>query len=58
MKLGKSSLHNIAKIQPDSVKRRRISSYDISGGNHDWIDIKPGEKVIQALKFLLEIFLD
>ena len=46
MKFGKSSLHNIAKIQPDSVKRRRISSYDISGGNHDWIDIKPGEKVI------------
>ncbi len=46
MKLGKSSLHNIAKIQPDSVKRRRISSYDISGGNHDWIDIKPGGKVI------------
>ena len=46
MKLGKSSLHDIAKIQPDSVKRRRISSYDASGGNHDWIDIKPGEKVV------------
>ena len=46
MKIGNSSLHNIAKIQPDSVKRRRVSSYDVTGGNHDWIDIKPGEKVI------------
>ncbi|TES97484.1 MAG: DUF2961 domain-containing protein [Promethearchaeota archaeon] len=48
MKLGKSSLNDIAKIKPDSVKRRRISSYDISGGNHDWIDIEPGEKVVIA----------
>jgi len=46
MKLGKSSLHDIAKISPDSVKRRRISSYDRTGGNHDWIDVKPGELVI------------
>ena len=36
MKFGKSSLHNIAKIRPDSVKRRRVSSYDVSGGNHTW----------------------
>ena len=48
MKLGKSSLNDIAKIQPDSVKRRRISSYDASGANHDWIDIEPGEKVVIA----------
>ncbi len=48
MKLGKSSLNDIAKIQPDSVKRRRISSYDVSGGNHDFIDIEPGEKVVIA----------
>jgi len=48
MKLKKSSLNDIAKIKPDSVKRRRISSYDISGGNHDWIDIEPGEKVVIA----------
>jgi len=48
MKLGKSSLNDIAKIQPDSVKRRRISSYDASGGNHDWIDIEPREKVVIA----------
>jgi len=48
MKLGKSSLNDIAKIRPDSVKRRRISSYDVTGGNHDWIDIEPGEKVVIA----------
>ncbi len=46
MKLGKSSLHDIAKIRPDSVKRKRISSYDKKGGNRDWIDIKTGQKVI------------
>jgi hypothetical protein len=46
MKLGKSSLREIAKIKPDSVKRRRISSYDTTGGNHDWFDVKPGEKVM------------
>ena len=45
MKLEKSSLDNIAKIRPDSVKRRRISSYDKTGGNIDWIDIKAGEAV-------------
>ncbi len=27
----------------NSCKSRRISSYDKSGGNHDWVDIKPGE---------------
>ena len=46
MKLGKSSLNDIAKIQPDAVKRRRFSSYDVSGGNHDWIDIEPKKKVV------------
>jgi hypothetical protein len=46
MKLKKSSLNDIAKIRPDSVKRRRISSYDVTGGNHDWIDIEPGKKVV------------
>lgn len=45
MKLGKSSLDDIAKIQPDAVKRRRISSYDLYGGNRDWIEIKSGEIV-------------
>lgn len=46
MKLGKSSLHNIAKLRPDSIKRRRISSYDKKGGNLDWMDIKAGKTVI------------
>jgi hypothetical protein len=40
MRLGKSSLNDIAKLRPDSVKRKRISSYDQKGGNFDWIDIK------------------
>lgn len=40
MRLGKSSLNDIAKLRPDSVKRKRISSYDRKGGNIDWIDIK------------------
>ena len=43
MKLGKSSLNDIAKLRPDSIKRRRISSYDRKGGNLDWIDIKAGD---------------
>lgn len=46
MKLGKSSLNDIAKLRPDSIKRRRISSYDKEGGNVDWIDIKPRDKAI------------
>ncbi|TFG04527.1 MAG: DUF2961 domain-containing protein [Promethearchaeota archaeon] len=46
MKLGKDSINDIARLRPDSVKRRRISSHDISGGNVDWIDIKPKETVI------------
>ena len=27
----------------NSCKSRRISSYDKTGGNHDWVDIRPGE---------------
>jgi len=46
MKLGKSSLNDIAKIRPDSVKRRRISSHDKEGGNVDWIIIKSGETAV------------
>ncbi|MBD3195766.1 MAG: DUF2961 domain-containing protein [Candidatus Lokiarchaeota archaeon] len=46
MKLGKSSLRDIAKLRPDSIKRRRLSSYDLYGGNFDWIDIEPGESAI------------
>ncbi len=43
MNLGKSSLNDIARLRPDSIKRARISSYDRTGGNKDWVDIKPGE---------------
>ncbi|MHA1291957.1 MAG: glycoside hydrolase family 172 protein [Promethearchaeota archaeon] len=46
MKMGKNNLKNIAKLRPDSIKRCRISSYDKSGDNYDWIDIKPGDKVV------------
>ena len=45
MRLGESTLRDIAKIQPDTIKRKRISSYDQTGGNNDWIDVQPGEKV-------------
>jgi hypothetical protein len=48
MKLGKSSLNDIARLRPDSIKRRRVSSYDMYGGNKDWIDIKPQETTILA----------
>ena len=43
MKLTRSSLGDIARIRPDAVKRRRISSYDRTGGNSDWIDVKAQE---------------
>lgn len=46
MKLGESSLNDIARLRPDALKRRRVSSYDKSGDNRDWIDIKPGETVV------------
>jgi hypothetical protein len=46
MKLGKSSLDDIAKLVPDYVKRKRISSYDRSWANKDWIIIKPRETAI------------
>ncbi len=48
MKLGKTSLNGLAKLRPDSVKRRRESSYDRTGDNYDWLDVKAGEKVILA----------
>ncbi|MHA1282957.1 MAG: glycoside hydrolase family 172 protein [Promethearchaeota archaeon] len=44
--LGKDFMFGIARIRPDSVKRRRISSYDKTGDNYDWLDIKPGETAI------------
>jgi hypothetical protein len=46
MKIGRSSLEDIAKLRPDSVKRKRISSYDKTEDNYDWIDIKPGDKAL------------
>lgn len=29
----------------NNCNSRRVSSYDITGGNHDWKDIKPGEVI-------------
>jgi hypothetical protein len=43
MKLGFDSMANIAKIRKD-IKRRRISSYDITGRNADFLELKPGQK--------------
>jgi hypothetical protein len=38
-------LNNLAELKSDSIKRRRISSYDESGGNHDWKDIMPNTTI-------------
>jgi len=32
----------------NACKSRRISSYDKTGGNHDWVDILPGETKVLA----------
>lgn len=51
MSIGNSSLGNIDKLRPDTTKRKRISSYDKTGGNHDWLDISSGEmKTIAEVK--------
>lgn len=39
-------LNNLPKIRDDSIKRKRISSYDKEGDNYDWIAIKPEETVL------------
>ena len=50
MTIGNSSLGNIDILRPDTTKRKRISSRDKTGGNHDWLDICPGEvKIIARL---------
>ncbi|MHA1688844.1 MAG: glycoside hydrolase family 172 protein [Promethearchaeota archaeon] len=48
MEIGETNMKDIIYLRPDSVKRRRISSYDKTGGNNDWIDVKPREKVVLA----------
>ena len=40
MQLGFGSLANLARLR--SYKRRRLSSWDRRGGNHDWLSIAPG----------------
>lgn len=39
---GYSALGNLPLLRP-GVQRRRASSYDPAGGNHDWIEFAPGE---------------
>ncbi|MHA1451710.1 MAG: DUF2961 domain-containing protein, partial [Promethearchaeota archaeon] len=39
-----SDLANIANLR--KFKRKRISSYDRTGGNQDWFEIQPNEKKI------------
>lgn len=45
MEIRKSSLTNLAQIKKD-IKRKRISSYDKSGANIDFITINPMDKQI------------
>lgn len=42
IQIGNSSLTNIARLR-DGVRRERASSWDISGGNHDYWVVKPTE---------------
>jgi hypothetical protein len=41
---GSDALRNAAKLRP--YQRHRVSSYDRTGGNADWVIISPGEKKI------------
>jgi hypothetical protein len=43
MQIGNSSLANLAKIRKD-VKRKRVSSYDVTGANFDTAIIDPDQK--------------
>jgi hypothetical protein len=43
MKIGDSSLAGLAQLR-SGVRRERLSSYDRTGGNHDWFDLAPDEK--------------
>lgn len=42
MVLGVSTLAELARLRP-GVKRRRLSSYDPTGGNSDWWEFAPGQ---------------
>ncbi|MCC7208497.1 MAG: DUF2961 domain-containing protein [Anaerolineae bacterium] len=42
MILGMSTLAGLAQLRP-GVRRRRVSSYDPTGGNSDWWEIEPGQ---------------
>ncbi len=42
MVLGTSTLAGLARLRSD-VKRRRLSSYDPTGGNSDWWEFAPGQ---------------
>ena len=41
MVIGMGTLAGLAKLRP-GVKRRRLSSYDPSGGNSDWWEVEAG----------------
>lgn len=46
MQIGMSTLASLARIR--DFKALRCSSYDRSGGNTDWVVIKPGKKHVMA----------
>lgn len=47
MQIGRSSLSGLAYLRND-VRSERISSYDTTGGNRDWITISPNQRAILA----------
>ena len=50
MVLGASTLADLARLRP-GIKRKRVSSYDPTGGNNDWWEIEPGQtRSIAALE--------
>ncbi len=45
--IGQGTLAGLARLRP-GVRRGRVSSYDTTGGNHDWWDFPPGETRVIA----------
>lgn len=44
MSIGQTSLASLARLR-NNVRRGRVSSYDRTGGNRDWVNIEAGEKM-------------
>ena len=46
MKMIGTSLGDLPRLR--DFKRRRVSSWDVTGGNFDWWDFQPGETRVLA----------